>query len=104
MDIPLVDPEYPAALDELMDRFLIDEKEGPSRRPVSVFLFALAALLAVGVLWRLTPGVLAVTFFSDRVFRLIEQPAWSDFAWVGLVMLLLGGAVWWFKWRLTRSG
>ncbi|MGM0663548.1 MAG: VTT domain-containing protein [Thermodesulfobacteriota bacterium] len=248
-DIPFVDPEYPAALDELMDRFLVDEDEGASRRPISVFLFVLGAFLVLAALWGLTPlrdwltreqllawgaalkgtfgiplgilaayvvggmvvlpvtllhaltgvlfpfpegflyalsgsvlsavvtyglglflgkdavrrltgkrlnrlsrrlarkgwltvlvarnlplvpysvmniilgasrirfrdyvvgtalgmipSILVITVFSDRLFRLIEEPNWGNLAWVGLVIFLLGGAAWWLKWRLTRSG
>lgn len=250
MDIPFVDPEYPAALDELMDRFLMDEEEPePSRRPIFVFLSVIGAFLLLAALWWLTPlgewlgseqlvawggvlkgsfgmplgilaayvaggvlvfpvtvlhaatgvlfpfpegflyaltgstlsaaatyglglflgkdavrrlagkrlnrlsrrlvrkgwltvlvarnvplvpfsvmniivgaskirfwdyligtalgmapGILVVTVFSDRLFRLIEEPNWINLVWVCLVILVLGGSAWWLKWRLTRSG
>jgi phosphatidylserine/phosphatidylglycerophosphate/cardiolipin synthase-like enzyme/uncharacterized membrane protein YdjX (TVP38/TMEM64 family) len=57
----------------------------------------------VGTALGMAPGILAITVFADRLFQLIEQPSWGNFAWVGLVMVFLGGAAWWLKWRLKRS-
>lgn len=58
----------------------------------------------IGTALGMVPGILVVTAFSDRLFRLIEEPNWINLAWVGLVLLFLGGGAWWLKWRLTRSG
>lgn len=247
-DIPFVDPERPAAIEELMDRFLDEEAEEPSRSPILVYLSVLGGLLALAALWRFTPvgdwltrerllslgavlegtlgmplgvlvayvvgglivvpvtllhvvtgvvfsfpggflyalsgsllsaaatywlgrllgkdavrrlggkrlnrisrrlarqgwltvvvvrnlpvapfsvvnmivgasriefkdylvgtalgmapSILAITIFADRLFRLIEEPSWGNLAWAGLVMVFLGGAAWWLKWRLRRS-
>jgi len=57
----------------------------------------------VGTALGMAPSVLAITVFADRLFRLIEEPSWGNLAWAGLVMVFLGGAAWWLKWRLRRS-
>lgn len=57
----------------------------------------------VGTALGMAPSVLAITVFSDRLFRLIQEPSWENLVWAGLVLLVLGGASWWLKRRLTRS-
>ena len=57
----------------------------------------------VGTALGMAPSILAITIFADRLFRLIEEPSWGNLAWAGLVMVFLGGAAWWLKWRLRRS-
>jgi phospholipase D1/2 len=56
-DIPFVDPERPAQIEDLVDRFLAEEEEekGPSRYPALPFLLVLGGLLALAALWRFTP-------------------------------------------------
>ncbi len=57
----------------------------------------------VGTALGMSPSILAITLFSERVFRFIEDPSWGNLLWAALAILVLGGVAWWLKWRLTRS-
>ncbi len=57
----------------------------------------------VGTALGMAPSILVITLFSERIFRVIEDPNRVNLAWAGLVLLLLGGAAWWLKRRLRRS-
>ncbi|MCF8063540.1 MAG: VTT domain-containing protein [Deltaproteobacteria bacterium] len=57
----------------------------------------------LGTALGMAPSILAITVFSERLFRFIKEPSWGNLVWVGLVMICLGGAAWWLKWRLTRN-
>lgn len=57
----------------------------------------------IGTALGLAPGILVVTLFSERVFRLIRNPNWTNTAVAAAIAVFLGGASWWLKWRLTRN-
>ncbi len=56
----------------------------------------------LGTALGMAPGILLITGFAERLLRLIEEPSWGNLAWAGLALILLGGAAWWLKRRLSR--
>lgn len=57
----------------------------------------------LGTALGMAPSILLITFFAERILRLIEEPSWSNLVWAGLTLVLLGSATWWLKLRLNRS-
>lgn len=88
-DIPFVDPERPAAVEEMMDQFLTEEAS--SGHPLRKFFAALALLFILAGLWRFTP--LGDWLTRERLVGLAGS--FKEFAGMplGLILFYVAGSL-----------
>ncbi|MCF8143572.1 MAG: VTT domain-containing protein [Deltaproteobacteria bacterium] len=91
-DISLIDPERPAQMDQMIDRFVDDEKSESRKRPLLKAAASLVILLGMAAAWRWTP--LSEWIDLQNMASWAQSLKGSAFLGVGIVgAYIVGGLV-----------
>jgi uncharacterized membrane protein YdjX (TVP38/TMEM64 family) len=55
----------------------------------------------VGTAVGMTPGIAAVSIFTDRVAAAVQEPSWVNIAAAAVVVIVFGMGIWWLRKRLS---
>lgn len=83
-------------------------------RVVPIAPFTVASLVAgsarirfrdfmLGTMIAMTPGIVGLSFASDRIISLVKNPSAATLAWAAAALVVLGAAVYWLHRLLQRS-
>jgi uncharacterized membrane protein YdjX (TVP38/TMEM64 family) len=51
----------------------------------------------------MTPGILTITVFADRLIVTLRDPYWGNIAILLIMIIVFSIAIWWAKKRITRD-